>query len=101
MAYRIANGQVNANPLVNKDGMINLAMDYESEAESEGSISTDESLQSYNSNEDEPKEIFVDPIAPTSRDIRPTLANFLITGGESGQKSNPLAGMDDDEFGDF
>ena len=42
-------------------------MDYESEAESEGSISTDESLQSYNSNEDEPKEIFVDPIAPTSR----------------------------------
>ena len=67
MAYRIANGQVNANPLVNKDGMINLAMDYESEAESEGSISTDESLQSYNSDQDEPKEVFVDPIAPTSR----------------------------------
>ena len=28
-AYKIANGQVNANPLVDKDGMINLAMDYE------------------------------------------------------------------------
>ena len=37
-AYKIANGQVNANPLVDKDGMINLAMDYESEQESEGIV---------------------------------------------------------------
>ena len=37
-AYKIANGQVNANPLVGKDGVINLAMDYESEQESEGTV---------------------------------------------------------------
>ena len=37
-AYKIANGQVNSNPLVDKDGMINLAMDYESDADSEGTV---------------------------------------------------------------
>lgn len=98
-AYKIANGQVNANPLVDKDGMINLAMDYESEQESEGSDVDDESIESYNESDGEIKEVFVDPIAPQPRDMRPTLANFLITGGESGQKSNPLAGMADaDQF---
>ena len=33
--------------------------------------------------------------------MRPTLANFLITGGETGQKTNPLAGMNDDDFADL
>merc|ERR1712235_11782 len=94
-AYKIANGQVNANPLVGKDGVINLAMDYESE----GSDVDDESIESFNESDGEIKEVFVDPIAPQPRDVRPTLANFLITGGESGQKSNPLAGMADaDQF---
>ena len=44
-AYKIANGQVNANPLVDKDGMINLAMDYESEQESEGIVQKNISVQ--------------------------------------------------------
>ena len=61
-----------------------------------GSDPDDESIESYNDDDGEIKEVFVDPIAPqggASRDMRPTLANFLITGGETGQKSNPLAGM--------
>ena len=65
----------------------------------EGSDVDDESIESYNESDGEIKEVFVDPIAPQAKDMRPTLANFLITGGESGQKSNPLAGMADaDQF---
>lgn len=91
MAYEIANGKVMANPLVDKEGMINLAMDFE-DHESQDSYISDGSLSSYNSDDDEPKEVFVDPMSAPP-ELQPSLTNFIIQGG--GQKSNPLAGMDD------
>ena len=77
MAYEIANGKVMANPLVDQEGKINLvrlkrnllryylnfqAMDFE-DHESEDSYISDGSLESYNSDDDEPKEVFVDPMS--------------------------------------
>jgi len=91
MAYEIANGKVMANPLVDQEGKINLAMDFE-DHESEDSYISDGSLESYNSDDDEPKEVFVDPMSAPP-ELQPSLTNFIIQGG--GQKSNPLAGMDD------
>ena len=44
-------------------------MDYDEQAESEGSVETDDSLSSYHSDEDEPKEVFVDPVAPSSKGL--------------------------------